>query len=528
MKTAVILTARRERDSDIPYPLIPFDGEKCLIDRTLDILRQLGIVNIIMVTGFKSELFEVYNHEDVTILKNDDYRFTASMASLAVAKDFIHEDFLLIEGDTFYESKVIECLVNTPHKTCLAITEESGNGDEAFVELNQGFVTKISKDKHQLANFEGELLGVCKISYEVYQRMLQKWTSCSNLYMNYEYLLMDCTSVLERPYIMFKNLIWGDVDNQENMLNLKNYIYPTLRRKENPFDKENLMNHLEQIFPDKDIRTLARIEQIGGMSNKNFKVTIGEEEYVLRVPGNGSEGMVVRSNEEQNSLMACRIGISPSIHYFNSETGIKLAEYIKNAETLNHATIQRRTHLKQIAGIYKKLHQSNVRFNNDFNVFHEIRNYEHLLLKSNVKMYPEYGNIRDKVFQMETRLNDIGIQLAPCHNDSVAENFIKSEDGTIFLIDWEYSGMNDPIWDLGALFLESEFTEDSKEYFLDNYFDGKIPSHLDEKLLIYQVLMDVLWSLWTVIKEAKGDDFGTYGKDRLNRAISNLQKLQYI
>ena len=249
MKTAVILTARRERDSDIPYPLIPFDGEKCLIDRTLDILRQLGIVNIIMVTGFKSELFEVYAHEDVIVLKNDDYRFTASMASLTVAKDYIHEDFLLIEGDTFYESKVIECLVKTPHKTCLAITEESGNGDEAFVELNQGFVTKISKDKHQLANFEGELLGVCKISYEVYQRMLQKWTSCSNLYMNYEYLLMDCTSVLERPYIMFKNLIWGDVDNQENMLNLKNYIYPTLRRKENPFDKENLMNHLEQIFP---------------------------------------------------------------------------------------------------------------------------------------------------------------------------------------------------------------------------------------------------------------------------------------
>ena len=151
MKTAVILTARRERDSEIPYPLIPFDGEKCLIDRTLDIISHLCIVNIIMLTVFKSELLEFYNQ-----------------ASLAVAKDFIHEDFLLIEGDTFYESKVIECLVNTPHKTCLAITEESGNGDEAFVELNQGFVTKISKDKHQLANFEGELLGVCKISYEVY------------------------------------------------------------------------------------------------------------------------------------------------------------------------------------------------------------------------------------------------------------------------------------------------------------------------------------------------------------------------
>ena len=102
MKTAVILTARRERDSDIPFPLVPFEGKTCLIDRTLGILEHLGFTQIVLVTGFRSELFERYKSDNIKIIQNPDYRFTASMASLAMAKNFIHEDFLLVEGDTFY------------------------------------------------------------------------------------------------------------------------------------------------------------------------------------------------------------------------------------------------------------------------------------------------------------------------------------------------------------------------------------------------------------------------------------------
>ena len=87
------------------------------------------------------------------------------------------------------------------------------------------------------------------------------------------------------------------------------------------------------------------------MSNKNFKVTKGGQEYVLRVPGIGSEGMVVRSNEEQNSMQACKMGINPPVRYFNAENGIKLADFVKNAETLNGATIQRPSNMKKIAKI---------------------------------------------------------------------------------------------------------------------------------------------------------------------------------
>ena len=89
MNKAVILTARKERDSQVPYPLLPFAGDTCLMDRTLAILRENGIKQIGIVSGFCHEQFEKYEADDVTLIYNKEYECTASMGSLAVAKDFI-------------------------------------------------------------------------------------------------------------------------------------------------------------------------------------------------------------------------------------------------------------------------------------------------------------------------------------------------------------------------------------------------------------------------------------------------------
>lgn len=524
MRTAVILTARKEKDSEIPYPLIPFDDNICLIDRSIDILRELHYNRIILVTGYKAELFKKYESEDVILVVNKDFEFTSSMESLSLVKNFVNEDFLLIEGDTFFEKSIVEQLTYTHHANCLTMTEETGSGDECYVETQMGFVTKITKDRHRVCNIEGEMVGVLKLSLDIYDRMLSLYKSCTNPYLNYEYLLMDVTNVLERPIIKFKNLIWGDVDTKEDFKHLKNVTYRNLRRKENPFDRDNLILHLTDIFPNQDVST-AQIIQIGGMSNKNFKVIFKGKEYVLRVPGNGSEGMVERTNEEFNALEGCKMGVNPQIRYFNPTTGIKLADYISNAETLNSATIQRHENMKKIADIYLTIHNSHIRLKNEFNIFREIEKYDALLAKSNATMYAGWEEIRKEVMALENYLNELGVDLRPCHNDAVPENFIKSEDGKIYLIDWEYSGANDPMADFAALFLESDFSIENQDYVLKHYFSGDLPENTKEKILCYQILWDYLWAQWTVIKEANGDDFGTYGIDRYNRAKINLLKI---
>lgn len=522
---AVILSARKERTSDTPFPLLPFDEEQCLIDRTLTLLHDVGMKRIILVVGYRAELFEKYRCENVQIVRAPNYEFSASMASLTAARNYIDDDFILIEGDTFYENKALEQLVRVEKGNCLVATEESGSGDECYIESESGFITKISKDKHRICKFEGELLGISRISFETYLAMLRLWDKSSNSYLNYEHVLMDVTSPLDRPFLFFKNLIWGDVDCPEDFKHLKEVTCRQLRRKEDPFDKENLMNYLSDIFPGQDVSS-AEIIQIGGMSNKNFRVNYQDKSYVLRVPGNGSDGMVERSNEEFNAIEGCKMGVNPEIRYFNAKTGIKLADYVENAETLNSATIQRHDNLRKIAEIYHKIHDAHIRLKNEFNLFQEIEKYDKLIEKVGAKMYPGWEEFKPKVMRLESYLNAIGIELTPCHDDAVPENFIKAEDGTIYLIDWEYSGMNDPMADFAALFLESEFPEDTQDYFLNKYYNGIIPENIRERILCYEILWDALWAQWTVIKEACGDDFGTYGLDRYTRANTNYKKLK--
>ena len=525
MTTAIILTARKEHDSLVPYPLLAFADGISLIDRSISILREFKYDNILIVAGFRHEMFLKYESSDIRIIFNKDYEFTASMGSLALCKDLIKDDFLLVEGDMFFEKTVVEQLSRLTAGNCISITEESGSGDECFVETKNGFVTKITKDRHRVCNFEGEMMGITRISLDTFHRIIEAWEHASNPYLNYEYLLMDVTEPLDRPYIRFKNVIWGDVDCLKDFKKLQNNIYRALRRKEDPFDDDNLRLHLRTIFPDKDVTT-AEIYQIGGMSNKNFKVVFDGKSYVLRVPGNGSDGMVERSNEEFNALEACRLGVNPEIRYFNSSTGIKLADFIENAETLNAATIQRHENMCKIAKIYRTVHNSHIRLKNEFNIFHEIEKYDRLIDQTGASMYEDWESVRPRVMALEGYLNSLGVDLKPCHNDALYENFIKAPDGTIFLIDWEYSGMNDPMADFAALFIEAGFEKENEDFILDKYFDGNIPNTAREKILCYQILWDYLWAQWTVIKEAKGDDFGTYGIDRYKRAIQNLNLIQ--
>ena len=267
------------------------------------------------------------------------------------------------------------------------------------------------------------------------------------------------------------------------------------------------------------------IERICYIIYLKFRVNFEGKSYVLRVPGPGSEDMVERSNEEFNAMEGCRMGVNPEIRYFNAKTGIKMADYVENAETLNAGTIQRHDNLRKIAEIYNKVHHSHVRLKNEFNIFQEIEKYDRLLQKVGAVMYDGWDTFKPQVMALESRLNLIGVELCPCHNDAVPENFIKAEDGTVYLIDWEYSGMNDPMADFAALFLESEFTVESKDYFLKEVYVGFVPTQVEERILCYEILWDTLWAQWTVIKEACGDNFGSYGIDRYNRAKKKFNSL---
>lgn len=523
VKQAVILAAGEKKIFGKPVSFLNLEDGK-IIDRVINILNNNGIEKIVIVTGYKSEFFDEYkNNKSIFLVKNDRYKWTGTMHSLSLAKKYIDDDFLLIENDMVFEERAITELTNNPNRDCMLITSESGSGDEALVEIRDGYVYKMSKDIHQFNKIDGEMIGLSKISYDVFNKMLDLFKDNKNPYLNYEYALVDIGRDYKIGYIKPDGLVWSEIDNEEHYNRTIKYIYPKLKRKEEEVKINTLKNILcNELNINSD--EIEKITAVGGMTNKNFKVTLNKVDYILRIPGNGTEEMISRTNERHNSLLANKLGIDTDILHFNEISGIKLSKFINNAETINPKTAKREDNMLLVTDILKKLHNSDIEFNNRFDVFELIEEYEILLNKNNGKNYDDYILVKEKVLSLKNILNDLGIELRPCHNDTVPENFVKDGE-RLYLIDWEYSGMNDPMWDLAAHILECNFSEEDEELFLDTYFNGKTEEKYRTKILIFKICQDFLWSIWTNIKEAQGDDFGTYGENRYNRAKLNLDKI---
>ena len=280
---------------------------------------------------------------------------------------------------------------------------------------------------------------------------------------------------------------------------------------------------MEKIIKEKISSLLSQeeevlsVEQLGGMTNQNYLAKTTNKQYIVKFFGKGTEKLINRQDEKYNLELLKDLDLDVKNYLFDIEAGIKVNEYIESAITLDSTSIK--TKFDKIAPILQTIHASGKELRGEFAPFEEIKKYESLIEEK--IPYANYEAVREEVFSLEKRLADLGVDRKSCHIDLVPENFIESPQGRIYLIDWEYSSMNDPMWDLAALFLESEFTSQEEEAFLSRYESEQTPVSR-EKIAIYKILQDAIWSLWTVYKEEQGADFGDYGVSRYQRAIKGL------
>ena len=280
---------------------------------------------------------------------------------------------------------------------------------------------------------------------------------------------------------------------------------------------------MEKIIKEKISSLLSQeeevlsVEQLGGMTNQNYLAKTTNKQYIVKFFGKGTEKLINRQDEKYNLELLKDLDLDVKNYLFDIEAGIKVNEYIESAITLDSTTIK--TKFDKISPILQTIHASGKELRGEFAPFEEIKKYESLIEEK--IPYANYEAVREEVFSLEKRLADLGVDRKSCHIDLVPENFIESPQGRLYLIDWEYSSMNDPMWDLAALFLESEFTRQEEEAFLSHYESEQTPVSR-EKIAIYKILQDTIWSLWTVYKEEQGADFGDYGVNRYQRAVKGL------
>lgn len=214
ISTAVILAAGERADFDITPAGLQIQ-DITLIKRTVGILKNNGIRKIIVVVGFgKNKIREILKDEkDIIFVENNNFKESGSMHSLALASEYLEEDFILIEGDLIFEEAGVKKLLDAEKRECILITDVGNSGDEEFVQLKNGYLFKLGKDIHQFNRIDGEFVGIIKISYRLLELMMKEYKDNMNPLLNYDYILLDVARDFKVSSLKLDNLLWGEIDN---------------------------------------------------------------------------------------------------------------------------------------------------------------------------------------------------------------------------------------------------------------------------------------------------------------------------
>ncbi len=262
----------------------------------------------------------------------------------------------------------------------------------------------------------------------------------------------------------------------------------------------------------------------GGLTNQNFLVQENSSKFVVRLGDDIPEHLVSRSNELIASKAASEANIGPKIIY--SDKGILVLEYIEST-TLTAKDVKDKIDL--IIPVLKKIHleipkkifgQSLI-----FWVFHVIRNYEKFL-KDNKS---SYTNLLPDLLSQSAVLekNSSPYEIVFGHNDLLPGNFL--DDGSrLWIIDWEYAGFNTPLFDLGGLASNCDFSQKEEIHLLENYFDKKI----DDKLLLQyhslkcaSLLRETMWSMVAELISKIDFDYKNYTQENLSKFNQSYKNL---
>ena len=281
-------------------------------------------------------------------------------------------------------------------------------------------------------------------------------------------------------------------------------------------------------IPDWQGRRIEIKPLSGGLTNTNYRVDVDGISYFVRVPGAKTDLLAIdRRNEYYNSKAAAEAGVGPGVLYHLPEYDVMVLEFILG-ETMSNQKLQAPGMPQRIAESIKMLH-AGPRFLTDFNMFRLTEFYLKICAEYDVVVPPGYPERMPAVAEIEKAMLVNPLPNVPCNNDLLAENYI--DDGKILrLIDFEYSGNNDPCFELGNTCQELGYDEARIQELCAAYF-GAASASMIARMKLNMIMSDVGWGLWAAIqaKISKIEyDFWGWATERWGRAVAKLDSVEYL
>jgi thiamine kinase-like enzyme len=260
----------------------------------------------------------------------------------------------------------------------------------------------------------------------------------------------------------------------------------------------------------------------GGLTNTNWKITSPSGCYVVRISGKDTSLLAIdRENEAHNTRAAAETGVGAPFVAAVPEQDALVLEFIEG-EVMSPEKLRAGDHVEAIASACRRLHAGR-RFLHDFDMFRIQPRYLRIVRERGFRLPDRYEEFEPKVCAIEAAMRARAEQTVPCNNDLLAENLILA-GGEMRLIDYEYSGNNEPSFELGDVWSESNLSLEQLEQLVTAYY-GQALRNKVARARLWGLMSKYGWTLWGSIQLGISDidfDFWSWAMEKYDRAVAEF------
>lgn len=480
-----------------PKGLLNVKGE-ILIERQIRQLKEAGITDITVVVGYmKEKFFYLDDKFGVKIVVNEDYYRYNNTSTLIRVLDKLSNTYIC-SSDNYFVDNVFEPYVYCGYYSavyadgetdeyCLSfdnndrINGVSVGGADSWYMLGHVYYDRKFSDKFK---------AILEREYENADTKEHLW---EDLYMKH----IDELDLYVRKYDAGKVLEFDSLDE------LRAFDEEYINNADSAILK-NICNILHC-----EMKHIVNIKAIkAGLTNTSFQFEVDGKGYVYRHPGVGTSKYINRKSEAFSMDVAARLGLDDTFIYMDAEHGYKISRYIDNARELDYSNARE---VSMALDIIRKLHNERIVSEYDFGIWNKTEKFIEKLNDTGKSDFDEFGELHTKMKKLkDCIMSDSKADKCLCHNDCYSPNFLLDGNDKMYLIDWEYSGNDDPASDIGTFICCSTYSYDEAVAVINEYLECEPDNETLAHYVGYVAIASYYWYVWALYQETRGNSVGEW------------------
>lgn len=488
-----------------------------LIERLIKQLHEVGITDIQIVVGFMKESFEyLIDTYGVDLVINTKFAEKNNLHSMKLVQDKLANTYVIPCDIWCRENPFRRWELYSWYMVNDSLSEESDFRVNRNMELVPTQGGAEGNAMIGIAYLQGKESDI--VSERICRYCMDK---------NYDGAFWEVT-LFEKK----RSCVQARVVSSADVVEIN--TYEQLRELDNNSNhlKSNVLRIIAEAFGTdmKNVRDITILKK--GMTNRSFLFSCQGKKYIMRIPGEGTDQLINRQEEAAVYHTIADYGLCDNIVYINPENGYKITEFFASARTCDCSDWE---DVKACMKKLRQFHELGLKVDHTFDIFGQIDFYE-TLRKGIPSVYRDYARTKEQVLSLKPFIDANITNITLAHIDAVPDNFlfVQNEQGQsdIYLIDWEYAGMQDPHVDIAMFCIYSMYNKEQVDKVIDCYFTEGCSKTLRTKIYCYIAACGLLWSNWCEYKRMLGVDFGVYSirqyryaKEYYKFAVERMEKL---